>query len=63
MSQLLVQWTVYGTVVLSCVVVAMVGARLAWGASLDGTVDARVVRAVLWVVVLGSAGTLARVFL
>ena len=61
MSHLLEQWIVPATVILSCVSVAAAAVRLASG-SHDSTIDARVARAVLWLVAAGSAGTLVRVF-
>lgn len=59
---LVVHWTVYGAVALACAGVAMMGARLVWGVREDGTVDARLVCAALWLAPLSCAGTLARVF-
>ena len=57
---LVVHWTVYGAVALACAGVAVMGARLAWGAR-DGTVDDRLVCAALWLAALSGAVTLARV--
>ena len=58
---LVMQWTVYGAVVLACVGLAVAGARLAW-ARHDDTVDERLVWAVLGLAFLGGAGALVGVF-
>ena len=58
---LVVHWTVYGAVALACVGVAVAGARLAW-ARHDGTVDDRLLWAVLGLASLGGAGALVGVF-
>ena len=58
---LVMRWTVYGAVVLACVGLAVAGARLAW-ARHDGTVDDRLVWAVLGLAFLGGAGALVGVF-
>ena len=58
---LVVHWTVYGAVALACAGVAVMGARLAWGAR-DGTVDDRLVWAMLGLAFLGGAGALVGVF-
>jgi hypothetical protein len=58
---LVMHWTVYGAVVLACVGLAVAGARLAWARD-DGTVDERLVWAVLGLAFLGGAGALVGVF-
>jgi hypothetical protein len=58
---LVMHWTVYDAVVLAFAGLAVAAARLAW-ARHDGTVDDRLVWAVLGLAFLGGAGALIGVF-